>query len=157
VVEGEGLLEISSKGFGFLRQADTDFQQAPNDVFVTPEVVRAYGLRDGMWLKCAAREGNRGPQLTELLQICGKNPEECRDLPYFEELTVINPDKRMVMETRRDRYTTRVIDLISTDRPRSARTHRGTAPDGKNDVVAAPRRSCSPESRIGEDLHPFGR
>jgi len=113
VVEGEGLLEISSKGFGFLRQADTDFQQAPSDVFVTPEVVRAYGLRDGMWLKCAAREGNRGPQLTELLEICGKNPEDCRDLPYFEELTVINPDKRMVMETRRDRYTTRVIDLIT--------------------------------------------
>ena len=113
VVEGEGLLEISNKGFGFLRQPDTDFQQAPSDVFVTPEVVRAYGLRDGMWLKCAAREGNRGPQLTEVLEICGKNPEECRDLPYFEELTAINPDKRLVMETRRDRYTTRVIDLVA--------------------------------------------
>jgi transcription termination factor Rho len=113
VVEGEGLLEISSKGFGFLRQADTDFQQAPSDVFVTPEVVRAFGLRDGMWLKCAAREGNRGPQLTEVLEICGKNPADCRDLPYFEELTAINPDKRLVMETRRDRYTTRVIDLIA--------------------------------------------
>jgi transcription termination factor Rho len=113
VIEGEGLLEISSKGFGFLRQADSDFQQAPSDVFVTPEVVRAFGLRDGMWLKCAAREGNRGPQLTEVLEICGKKPEDCRDLPYFEELTAINPDKRLVMETRRDRYTTRVIDLIS--------------------------------------------
>lgn len=113
VVEGEGMLEISSKGFGFLRQADSDFQQAPSDVFVTPEVVRAYGLRDGMWLKCAARQGHRGPQLTEVLEICGKNPEECRDLPYFEELTAVNPDKRLVMETRRDRYTTRVIDLIA--------------------------------------------
>jgi len=112
-VEGEGLLEISSKGFGFLRQKDTNFQQAPSDIFVTPEVVREYGLRDGMWLKCMAREGNRGPQLSELLEICGKKPEECRDLPFFEELTAVNPSKRIIMETRPDLYTTRVIDLIT--------------------------------------------
>lgn len=112
-VEGEGLLEISSKGFGFLRQKETNFQQAPSDIFVTPELVREYGLRDGMWLKCMAREGNRGPQLSELISICGKKPEDCRDLPYFEELTAVNPSKRIIMETRPDLYTTRVIDLVT--------------------------------------------
>ncbi|MEO0448228.1 MAG: hypothetical protein AAF191_19340, partial [Verrucomicrobiota bacterium] len=64
--EGSGLLEVSSKGFGFLRQPDSNFNQAPNDIFVTPEMVRGYGLRDGMWLQGEAREGVRGPQLCEL-------------------------------------------------------------------------------------------
>ena len=112
-VEGEGLLEISNKGFGFLRQKHNDFQQAPNDVFVTPETVRSYGLRDGMWMKCMAREGNRGPQLSELLEVCGRKPEDCRTLPFFEELTAINPSKRIVLETRQDLMTTRVMDMMT--------------------------------------------
>ncbi len=111
--DGAGLLEISNKGFGFLRHPDNDFNQAPNDIFVTPELVRNFGLRDGMWIKCEAKEGHRGPQLTELREICGLKPEKCRDLPYFEELTAINPNKRLVFETEQSRYTTRVIDLIA--------------------------------------------
>jgi len=111
--EGEGLLEVSSKGFGFLRHPESDFKQAPNDIFVTPELVRNYGLRDGMWIKCMVRDGKRGPQLCELLTVCGKNPEESKDFPYFEELTAVNPRKRIQLETRPDLYTTRVVDLIT--------------------------------------------
>lgn len=112
-VEGEGLLEISAKGFGFLRQASTGFQQAPDDIFVTPEFVRSYGLRDGMWVKCMSRTGNRGPQLSEFIEICGKKPEACLDLPYFEELTAINPNKRIILETEQSNLTTRVVDLVT--------------------------------------------
>ncbi len=112
-VKGEGLLEISQKGFGFLRQASTGFQQAPDDIFVTPELVRSFGLRDGMWVKGVAREGNRGPQLSEMLEICGKKPKDCADLPYFEELTAINPNKRVILENGRENYTTRVVDLVT--------------------------------------------
>lgn len=110
---GAGLLEVSSKGFGFLRLAASGFRQAPNDIFVTPEMVRSYGLRDGMWIEGMVREGQRGPQLCELVSVCGKNPEACKNFPYFEELTAINPNKRISLETRSNLYTTRVVDLIT--------------------------------------------
>ncbi len=112
-VEAIGLVEISPKGFGFLRQENRNYQQSPNDVFITPEVVRVHGLRDGVHVKCIAQQGNRGPQLTELLEINGGPPADYHNLPYFEELTAINPCKRYALETRPDRYTTRVIDMMA--------------------------------------------
>ncbi len=112
-VEAIGLVEISPKGFGFLRQENRNYQQSPNDVFITPEVVRIHGLRDGVQVKCMSQLGNRGPQLTELLEINGGPPEVYHNLPYFEELTAINPCKRYALETKPDRYTTRVIDMMT--------------------------------------------
>ncbi len=112
-VEATGLVEISPKGFGFLRQQNRNYQQSPNDVFITPEIVRVHGLRDGVQVKCMSQQGNRGPQLTELLEINGGPPEVYHNLPYFEELTAINPSKRYALETRPDRYTTRVIDMMA--------------------------------------------
>ncbi|MCF6314588.1 MAG: transcription termination factor Rho [Verrucomicrobiales bacterium] len=112
-VEATGLVEISPKGFGFLRQESRNYQQSPNDVFITPEIVRAHSLRDGVMVKCTSQLGNRGPQLTDLLEINGKAPEAYHNLPYFEELTAINPCKRYALETRPDRYTTRVIDMMA--------------------------------------------
>ncbi len=112
-IESEGIVEISPKGFGFLREKKRGFNQSPKDVFITPEIVRIHGLRDGLWVKCVAKEGVRGPQLIELLQINGKKPEAYLNLPYFEELTAINPNKRLTLETKSTRATTRVIDLIT--------------------------------------------
>src|ERR1044071_9684422 len=60
---GDVIIEISGKGFGFLRDAKRNFVQTPNDIFVTPEIVRRFGLRDGMWIYGETRLGNRGPQL----------------------------------------------------------------------------------------------
>ena len=112
-VDTEGIVEISPKGFGFLRERKNGFQQTPSDVFITPEVVRIYGLRDGLLVKCISKQGLRGPQLVELQQINGKDPEEYKNLPYFEELTAINPDKKLTLETSATRTTTRVIDLMA--------------------------------------------
>ncbi|MDF1823673.1 MAG: transcription termination factor Rho [Verrucomicrobiales bacterium] len=112
-VESEGIVEISSKGFGFLREKKRGFQQSPKDVFITPEVVRTYGLRDGLMVKCVSKQGVRGPQLIELLQINGREPKDYVNLPYFEELTAINPDKKLTLETDPARKTTRVIDLMA--------------------------------------------
>lgn len=112
-VESEGLVEISSKGFGFLRERIRSFQQSPLDVFITPEVVRDYGLRDGLWVKAISKQGVRGPQLVELLTINGREPQVYAQLPYFEELTAINPNKKLTLETEKTRATTRVIDLVA--------------------------------------------
>lgn len=112
-VESEGIVEISPKGFGFLREKIRGFQQSPKDVFITPEVVRQYGLRDGLMVRCVSKQGVRGPQLMELLTINDRPPEESARLPYFEELTAINPNKKLTLETESNRATTRVIDLMA--------------------------------------------
>lgn len=112
-IESEGIVEISPKGFGFLRERIRGFQQSPKDVFITPEVVRIYGLRDGHMVRCVSKMGVRGPQLIELLAINGNPPEDCARLPYFEELTAINPNKKLTLETEQGRLTTRVIDLVA--------------------------------------------
>ena len=112
-VEQEGILEISGKGFGFLREVNKEFRQTPDDVFVTPEIVRNFGLRDGLWVRAETQMGRRGPQLTKLLDINGRNPDEFKTMPWFEELKAVNPDRRLQMETTQDRMTTRLIDLIA--------------------------------------------
>ena len=113
VVYAEGIVEVSGKGFGFLREARRNFTQSNNDIFVTPEIVRKYGLRDGMWIKGEIRRGNRGPQMFKLTELEGEDPDHFQNLPVFEELSVINPNKRIKLETVPERFTTRVIDLVS--------------------------------------------
>ncbi len=112
-IESEGIVEISPKGFGFLRERIRGFQQSPKDVFITPEIVRTYGLRDGLMVRCISKNGVRGPQLVDVLSINGRPPEETAMLPYFEELTAINPNKKLTLETDPTRMTTRVIDLVA--------------------------------------------
>jgi transcription termination factor Rho len=109
----EGVVEVSGKGFGFLREPRRNFSQSNNDVFVTPEVVRKHALRDGMWIKGETRRGSRGPQLFKLVEIEGQDPDSFQNLPVFEELTTISPNKRIRLETVPDRYTTRVMDLMT--------------------------------------------
>ncbi len=108
-----GILEMSPKGYGFLRQRDRSFSQHPQDAFIAPEFIRKYGLREGMQIMGVQCKGHRGPQITEVTEVNGRTPEAMRDLPLFEELKAVNPDKRYKLETVKDRLTTRVIDLIS--------------------------------------------
>ncbi len=112
LVEGEGIIEISGKGFGFLRDAKRNYIQAPHDIFVTPEIVKHFHLRDGQMLRGVVRRGQRGAQMHKLLTINGDPAEEVRNLPAFDELTVISPEPRITLETTPDRYTTRIIDLM---------------------------------------------
>lgn len=111
--QGEGIVEISGKGFGFIRDAKRSFAQNPNDIFVTPETVRRYNLRDGQWIAGETRRGNRGAQLHRLVTVNGVDPEVARNFPAFDELTVISPLERLTLETVPERYTTRIIDLMA--------------------------------------------
>ncbi|MCP5556892.1 MAG: transcription termination factor Rho [Verrucomicrobiaceae bacterium] len=109
----EGILEMSPKGYGFLRQRNRQFAQHPMDAFIGPEFIRQYGLREGMMIKGEQRKGSRGPQVTEVAEVNGRAPESMRELPLFEELKAINPNKRIQFETTKERLTTRVIDMIT--------------------------------------------
>jgi transcription termination factor Rho len=80
---------------------------------VTPEIVRRFALRDGMWIYGETRRGNRGPQLTRLNKINEEEPTKYQGLRPFEELTTINPNRKIKLETVPDRYTTRIMDLMT--------------------------------------------
>ena len=111
--EAEGIVEVSGKGFGFLRDPKRGFAQHPNDVFVTPELCRSHNLRDGQWVKGQTRSGNRGSQLYRLISLNEDDPAKAQHLPTFDELTVISPLEMIRMETLPERYTTRVIDMLT--------------------------------------------
>jgi transcription termination factor Rho len=108
-----GILELHLKGYGNLRQKDRAYAQHPNDCWVSQDTIRQYGLREGMHISGVQRKGPRGPQLTEVTEVNARAPEAVRDLPLFEELKAINPNKRIQLETHKDRLTTRVIDMFT--------------------------------------------
>lgn len=124
-----GVLEVGEKGFGFLRNPARSFQISPNDIYVSPDVIRKFKLRAGLDIEGRAVPPKKGsPQLAEIFKINGEPPEKWMTLKKFDELTSLNPNERFVLETVPDRYTTRIIDLI--------------APIGKGTrglIVASPR------------------
>ena len=108
-----GLLEIAPKGFGFIRLPEKKYEQAKDDAFVTPDLIRHHSLRPGVWIDGLTQEGPRGPQLVEVTAVNELAPDDARKLPAFEELKAVNPNKKLAFETTQDRYTTRIIDLVS--------------------------------------------
>jgi transcription termination factor Rho len=113
ILDVSGILEMTPKGFGFLRLAETNFEQAKNDVCVTSELIRNHSLRHGQWIQGKHQESNRGPQLIEITSVNEMPPETAAKLPHFDELKAINPNKRIAFETTPDRYTTRVVDIVA--------------------------------------------
>ncbi len=109
----EGLLEISDKGYGFLRDPKNNYLPQRTDVFVLPDIIRINNLREGLMLKGEMGQSNRGPQLRTLMEVNGDAVDKYRDLIPFDQLTTIHPNKRFVMETKPEILTTRVIDLVA--------------------------------------------
>lgn len=109
----EGVVEVSGKGFGFLREAKRAYSATQNDIFITPEVIRQHNLRDGVFIKGETRRGPRGIQLFRATEIEGEDPAKYVNISLFEELTTISPNKRIKLETIPERFTTRVIDLMT--------------------------------------------
>jgi transcription termination factor Rho len=124
-----GVLEVGEKGFGFLRNPARSFQISPNDIYVSPDIIRKFKLRPGLEIEGRAVPPKKGsPQLAEIFKMNGQPPEKWTTLKKFDDLTSVNPNERYVLETVADRYTTRVLDLV--------------APVGKGTrglIVAAPR------------------
>jgi len=112
-VETNGMLELAPKSFGFLRVPKKNFEQARDDVFVPPELIRRHNLRLGQWLHGLYQESSRGPQFVELTQVNGMPPDEAAKLPHFDELKAINPSRRLSFETTPERFTTRIIDIMT--------------------------------------------
>ena len=109
----DGVLEVSAKGFGYLRRRELRYAQHPQDAYVPADTIRQYGLREGMRIEGEQCKGQRGPIVTTVKRVNGRAPEEIRNVPLFEELKAVNPNKRLQMETTPGRVTTRVIDMVT--------------------------------------------
>lgn len=112
---GSGYLEISEKGFGFLRTPDNHFHPKPTDVFVTPDTIKRHFLREGCQVKGTLQPPHRGssPQLREVLEVNGMPFGEYTKAVRFENLTTIDPVEKFRLETTPDLIETRIIDLVT--------------------------------------------
>ncbi len=113
---GEGVLEILPDGFGFLRSPNYNFLPSAEDIYVSPAQIRKFDLRRGDTLIGAIRAPKDKEKYFALLKvdrINGKTYDETRDRLLFENLTPTYPSKRLVMETTRERLSTRIIDLAA--------------------------------------------
>ena len=115
-VSGEGVLEILPDGFGFLRSPMYSFMPGPDDIYVSPSQIRKFGLRTGDVVSGQIRppkEGERYFALLRVNEVGYGDPSESKSLVLFDNLTPIYPNERYIMENGKDRYSTRIIDLLT--------------------------------------------
>lgn len=112
---GSGYLEISEKGFGFLRSAENHYQPKPTDIFVTPDTIKKNFLREGCLVAGPLQPPHRGnsPQLREVESVNGMPFGEYTKSVRFENLTTIDPIEKFNLETTPDLLETRIIDLVT--------------------------------------------
>ena len=116
VLVGEGTLEILPDGFGFLRSPNYNYLSSAEDIYVSPAQIRHYGLKKGDELYGELRspkEQEKYFALARVEKINGIPPSEMKERISFDNLTPHHPNKRMLMETTKDNYTTRTLDLIA--------------------------------------------
>jgi transcription termination factor Rho len=131
LIFSEGVLECLPDGFGFLRAPEYNYLPGPDDVYVSPSQIRRFDLRTGDTVSGQIRPPKEGERYFALIKVDAINfepPEESRNKIFFDNLTPLYPQERFKMETARDNYSGRVMDLLT--------------PIGKGQrglIVAAPR------------------
>ncbi len=115
VIAASGVLEITEKGYGFLRQEENDFRASPGDVFVSKDFVGGDRLRTGLLIEgeaIPATKKKAGPRLVKILRINGHLYEEWPDVIAFPDLVVVDPQPWMPLETPDGPVEMRVLDLV---------------------------------------------
>ncbi len=118
VVTANGVLEIMSDGYGFLRSSDYNYLSSPDDVYVSVNQIKHYGLKTGDVVECHVRpprEGEKYFPLTSIDKINGRQPYEVRDRIPFEHLTPLFPEEKYCLcgEPRTTNLSTRIVDLFA--------------------------------------------
>lgn len=115
LVEVEGVLEITEEGYGFLRSSDYHYLPSPDDVYVSPVIIRKWALKEGdtvFGFVRPSRLGERYFALVEPVLVNGIEPEALRSRTPFEYLTPLFPNEKLRLSTRPDIYSTRILDLL---------------------------------------------
>ncbi len=118
-IGGDGVLEVLQDGFGFLRSPSANYLPGPDDIYVSPDILRQFSLRTGDTIEgviAAPKENEKYFSLTKVTRINFDDPEKAKHKVHFDNLTPLYPDERLKMEvedpTIRDR-SARIIDLVA--------------------------------------------
>ncbi|PWE33567.1 transcription termination factor Rho [Maritimibacter sp. 55A14] len=118
-ISGDGVLEVMQDGFGFLRSPEANYLPGPDDIYVSPDLIRVFSLRTGDTIEGVIRAPNDSERyfaITKVTQINFQDPEMARHKVHFDNLTPLYPDERLTMEiedpTIKDR-SARIIDLVA--------------------------------------------
>jgi transcription termination factor Rho len=116
LIFSEGVLECLPDGFGFLRAPEYNYLPGPDDVYVSPSQIRRFDLRTGDTVSGQIRPPKEGERYFALIKVDAINfepPEEARNKIFFDNLTPLYPDRRLKLETVRDNFSGRVMDLVT--------------------------------------------
>ncbi len=116
LIFSEGVLECLPDGFGFLRAPEYNYLPGPDDVYVSPSQIRRFDLRTGDTVSGQIRPPKEGERYFALIKVDAINfepPEESRNKIFFDNLTPLYPDARLKLETSRDNFSGRVMDLLT--------------------------------------------
>ncbi len=113
--EGGGVLEMHPNGYGFLRDPAANYIRQLSDPFVPGSMIEKFALREGVLIRGMVQPGRRqqGPRLKEMTDVDGMKPEDYRNVKTFDQLTPINPEYWLRLETGPTPLTTRVMDLLT--------------------------------------------
>ncbi|NDC64229.1 MAG: transcription termination factor Rho, partial [Planctomycetia bacterium] len=108
-------LEMHPNGYGFLRIAENNYQRERTDPFVPATMIDRYKLREGVFMKVLVQPGRRqqGPRVREIQEVEGMPPDNYPNVKSFDQLTPINPETWLRLETGQQPLTTRVMDLLT--------------------------------------------
>jgi transcription termination factor Rho len=116
IIESEGVLEMMSEGYGFLRSSDYNYLASPDDIYLSTSQVRLFGLKTGDTVKGVVRppkDGEKFFPLVRILKINGHDPQVVRDRVSFEHLTPVFPTEKFRLAEKQSTISTRIIDLFS--------------------------------------------
>lgn len=118
LITGNGVLEIMTDGYGFLRSSDYNYLSSPDDIYVSPQQIKKYSLKTGDVVDCTVRpphENEKYFAMSNVNSINGRNPSEVRDRVSFEHLTPLFPDEKFQLCGNRETTnpSVRVVDLFS--------------------------------------------
>lgn len=117
VVEATGVLEIMPDGYGFLRSSDYNYLNSPDDIYLSQNQIKLYGLKTGDTLVGEIkppREGDKYFPLVKVNQINGRSPEFIRDRVPFDFLTPLFPEEKFnITSNGHNNLSTRVVDLFA--------------------------------------------
>lgn len=115
IIESEGVLDIMSDGYGFLRSSDYNYLSSPDDIYVSQSQIRLFGLKTGDTVLGNVRppkEGEKYFPLIKVNKINGLDPQVVRDRVSFEHLTPLFPKEKFNLAERQSNISTRIIDLF---------------------------------------------
>ena len=120
ILVAQGILEIMSDGYGFLRSGDYNYLPSPDDIYLSPQQIRQNSLRPGDYVEASIRppkENEKYFPVSKVVSVNGRSVEEMRDRIPFDHLTPIFPDERFKLESKEsninDKIGLRVVDLFS--------------------------------------------